>query len=475
MREIYLRNTLTKKKELVEPIDPGKIRFYQCGPTVYWVQHVGNMRAVVLADLIHRTFEYVGYDVKFVRNYTDVGHLVSDDDEGEDKMTKGAKREGLSPDVIADKYIRMFEEDTQSLNILSPDLKPRATEFVPQMIKAVQLLIEKGYAYVTPKAVYFDTSKAENYTALSGQVLEKNIAGAGHGEVEDSDKRNPEDFVVWVFKTGIHKNALQYWGSPFESLEVENGEGFPGWHLECSVMLQELLGDTVDVHMGGIEHIPVHHTNEIAQSEALTGEKFVNYWLHNEHIMVNGKKMSKSAGTSYVLSDLVERGYDPLDLRYFFLGAHYRSKQNFTWEALDGARSAREKLVAAVAKLRGAVDSSEVDSEWKEKFLGKLSDDINVPEALALVWEMMKSDLVDDKKLGTILDFDKVLGLNLAAISSGTEASEDLKEKIEDLIEKRTLAKSERDFQAADAIREELGEMGIALEDTQDGTVWRLG
>ncbi|MCK5592388.1 MAG: class I tRNA ligase family protein, partial [Candidatus Pacebacteria bacterium] len=262
--DVKLYNTLTREKQIFKPLQEGKISMYQCGPTVYWTQHLGNMRAVVLADLIVRSLQYVGYDITFVRNYTDVGHLTSDEDTGEDKMEKGAKREGLSPEEIADKYIAVYEQDVADLNTLFPDFKPRATENIDGIIEMTQTLLEKGYAYTTPLAVYFDISKAKDYTRLSRQNIDELIGGAGGGDVEDSQKRHPADFALWIFRAGDHKNALQYWQSPFETSSVEDGAGFPGWHIECSVMSSKILGDEFDIHGGGIDLIFPHHENEIA-------------------------------------------------------------------------------------------------------------------------------------------------------------------------------------------------------------------
>lgn len=472
MNELKLYNTESKKKEVFSSIEDGKIRFYHCGPTVYWVQHIGNMRGMTMADLVNRVFQYLGYEVNFVRNYTDVGHLTSDGDEGEDKMAKGAQRENLSPEEIALKYIKQFDEDTKSLNILSPTQKPKATEYVEEMKSAVAILLEKGYAYLTPSAIYFDVSKAKDYARLSGQKLDLMEEGAGKGSVQDVNKRNPQDFSLWFFKTGSHRNALQFWPSQFESYEVQHGEGFPGWHLECSVMSQNLLGDTIDVHMGGIEHIPVHHTNEIAQSEAITGKKFVNYWLHNEHLVVDGEKMSKSKGTSYVIKDIIDRGFDPLDLRYFFLNAHYRSKQNFTWEALAASKIAREKLVDRVRNLRTKAEMGKVDPTWRNSFVNEISDDINIPGALAVLWQMLKSDISESDKLATILDFDRVFGLSLGKLNAAMDDS--FVKEIEELINQRSIAKKEKNFELADEIRERLEDKGVILEDTADKTLWHI-
>lgn len=412
--QIY--NTLTREKEEFKPIKSGEVLFYQCGPTVYWTQHIGNLRAMVLSDIIRRTFIYSGYNVRFVRNYTDVGHLTGDNlgdaDSGEDRMEKGVKREGLSPKEIADKYINIFENDIEELNILPPDHKPRATEYIAEMIDMIQKLIAKDFAYVTPLAVYFDISKIENYTRLSGQKMKENREGAGHADTEDNQKRNPQDFSVWFFRAGKHQNALQFWPSPFSSSLVENGEGFPGWHIECSAMIKKLLGDTIDIHMGGIEHISIHHTNEIAQSESANDKTLANYWLHNEWLLVNNGKMAKSEGTGYSLAEIKEKGFNPLALRYFFLQANYRSKQNFTWEAFQAAATGYERLLNNVKNLGDVI--GQISEDHKKEFAEKIENDFNSPQALAMVFAVLKSKISNEDKLATILDFDKILGLKLS-------------------------------------------------------------
>lgn len=472
---LKIQNTLSRKLEEFKPLEEGKVKFYHCGPTVYWSQHIGNMRGMTMADLIRRSLIYIGNDVEFVRNYTDVGHLTSDEDEGEDKMAKGAKREGLTPDEIADKYIQIFEDDLKTLNNLPVEHKPRATIYVPQMIKLVQRLLENGYAYSTPKAIYFDVSKKEDYTKLSRQKLEENISGAGSGDVADSDKRNPQDFAVWFFKTGAHKNALQTWESPFESSEVENGEGFPGWHIECSAMSMDILGDTMDIHMGGIEHIPVHHTNEIAQSEGATGKVFANYWLHNEHLAVDGGKMSKSLGNVNSVSEIVEKGYDSLVLRYFFLQSHYRSKQNFTWQALDASQSAFNNLKGQVRVLFESLrelNIEKINEEWKGRFVKALENDFNIPQALAVVWDMMKSDISDGEKLSTVLDFDNVLGLNLETCKSAIHSKQEITPEIQSVLDERQKARDNKDWAKSDELRDKLkDEFGIEVKDTADGQI----
>jgi cysteinyl-tRNA synthetase len=459
---LFLYNTLGRQKEKFAPQQDKKVLMYHCGPTVYWTQHIGNMRANVMADWVVRVLKYLGYKVKLVRNYTDVGHLTSDEDAGEDKMEKGAKREGLTPQQIADKYIKIFEADMVALNILPPDKKPRATKYIKEMIKMVVTLLNKGYVYVTPLAVYFDVTKAKNYGALSGQSLEDKEQGAGKGEVEDPEKRHPADFALWFFKAGKHQNALQYWPSPFVSLLVKNGQGFPGWHIECSAMSKKLLGDTLDIHMGGIEHIPVHHTNEIAQSEAANGVKFVNYWLHNEHLLVNDKKMAKSEGTGYSLAEVVEKGFSPLVLRYFFLQAHYRSKQNFTWEALQAAANGLENIYAQVRELDSK--KGKINAEFKNKFVEKISDDFNLPQGLAAAVEVLKSNLNNADKLATILDFDQVLGLGLAAAKPLQAPA-----KVEKLAQERLKARQAKDWGKSDELRQEIENLGYLIEDEKEG------
>lgn len=453
-------NTLTRKIENLDPIRKNEILFYHCGPTVYWIQHIGNLRAMTWADLIRRSLTACGYKVKFVRNYTDVGHLTSDEDAGEDKMEKGAKREGKSPQEIADKYIKIFESDTRSLNIIDPDYKPKASDYIVQMQAMIQTLIDRGFAYVTDLAVVYDVSKFPSYNKLNHQKMELNKEGAGHGTVEDPQKKHFADFNLWVFKKGAHKSALQTWDSPW-------GEGFPGWHIECSVMAKSILGETIDIHMGGIEHIPVHHTNEIAQSEAANGVPFVNYWIHNEHLNVNDAKMAKSQGTGFTIQDIIDHGFKPLELRYFFMGAHYRSKQNFTWEALKAAAHGLNNLKNIVRDLKGRVDKIPAlssDNHNLKKFLEFLSNDFQVPQAVALMWDLLKSDLDDGEKLALALEFDKVLGLDLDLIKTGA-----IPEEIKALGEARLLSKKSGDYKKADQLRQEIRSRGYEIEDTRDG------
>jgi cysteinyl-tRNA synthetase len=474
-----LYNTLTKKLEKFKPIKKGAVKLYHCGPTVYWTQHIGNLRGMFCADLAVRTLRYLGYKVKHVRNYTDVGHLTSDEDAGEDKMEKGARREGLKPEEIAEKYIRIFEQDTQELNMLEPTVKPRATEHIKEMIDMTRALINKGYAYTTDLAVYFDISKAKDYTKLSGQVMEEKIQGAGKSEISDPQKKHPSDFALWFFRAGAHKNALQHWPSPFKSPLVKNGQGFPGWHIECSAMSKKYLGNTLDIHMGGIEHIPVHHTNEIAQSESANGVRFANYWLHNEHLLVDNKKMAKSEGTGYSLLEIKEKGFNPLSLRYLFLTAHYRSKLNFTWKSLEASENALNKLydfvvlnkTSSSGRCEPSLASETSQSEnsnlpsfnYKEKFQNALENNLDTPKALAIIWKMIKSKEIsyEDKK-NALLKFDKVLGLDLDKIKK-----EEIKisDEVKELIKQREEARKNKDWEKADRLRDEIKKRGYTIKD----------
>jgi cysteinyl-tRNA synthetase len=456
---IKLYNTLSRNKEDFKPITEGEVLFYQCGPTVYWTQHIGNLRASVMADTIVRTFLYLDFKVKFARNYTDVGHLVSDGDIGEDKMEKGAKREGLSPTAVADKYISIYEADTRELNNLEPDFKPRATDYIKEMQALVETLLEKVFAYSTDLAIYFDISKVTEYNKLSKQILEYNISGAGSSEIQDTQKKNPADFAIWFFRAGTHKNALQYWPSPFTSPLVENGNGFPGWHIECSAMSKKLLGETIDIHMGGIEHIPVHHTNEIAQSESANGVPLAHYWLHNEHLLVNNGKMSKSEGTAFSLAEIKEKKFNPLALRYFYLQAQYRSKQNFSWEGMQAAQTGYDRLVKLVSNLGDK--EGKINADFKEKFTEAINNDFNTPQALALVFDLLKSDLADADKLATVLDFDKVLGLDIGK----SKLNLDLPENIQKLMDERKLARTNKDYKKADELRDQIIALGFEVKD----------
>jgi len=462
--DLKLYNTLTRKKEIFRPIKKGLVSFYHCGPTVYWTQHIGNMRGMLCADIVVRTFKYLNYQVKHVRNYTDVGHLTSDGDQGEDKIGKRAKQEKISPREIAKKYIEIFEKDVSDLNILEPTFKPKATDHLQEIVDMIQILLEKGYAYSTDLAIYFDVSKAKNYTQLSGQKLEDKLKDAGKGDVSDPQKKHSADFALWFFKAGKHKNALQYWSSQFTSPLIENGQGFPGWHIECSVMANKHLGKTIDIHMGGIEHIPVHHTNEIAQSESANGVKFANYWLHNEHLLVDRKKMSKSEGTVISLEDLRKKKFNPLALRYLLLQAHYRSKINFTWENMKSAQKGYNNFIREIKNLGSK--KGKINQEYKDKFIKEISDDFGVSQGLALTNKILKSKLRASEKLATLLDFDNVLGLK---INEARENKLEIPIEIKELVKKRDKARKNKNWDESDKIRKEIEKKGFNIEDTQKG------
>lgn len=473
-------NTLTKEKEEFVPLNPERVTMYHCGPTVYWTQQIGNMRAVVIGDLIYRTLCYLNYEVTFVRNYTDVGHLTGDNigdaDTGEDRMEKAARRENLDPQTIADKYIAEYQRDIQSLNAVHTDprtgkttpIHTRATDYIKEMQDMVKTLLEKNYAYTTDLAVYFDITKAKDYTQLSGQDISHLIAGTGHGTVDDTEhKKNPGDFALWFFKAGTHANALQTWPSPFTSPLVENGQGFPGWHIECSAMSISNLGETIDIHLGGIEHIPIHHTNEIAQSEGVTGKQFVRYWLHNQHLLINNSKMSKSEGNVLHVRDIIEKGYNPLVLRYFFLQAHYRSQQNFTWDALDAANNGLQKLYKTFSEF--PTTSGNVNESFKKQFSEKIADDLNIPQALAVMHEMLKSDISDADKRATLLDFDHVLGLDFEKNSEVTKEAITIPAEVQTLLDARKQARDEKNWSDSDRLRDEIKNLGFEVKDTDEG------
>lgn len=479
-------NTLSRKIEDFIPINDKTVTFYHCGPTVYWIQHIGNMRAVVIADLIRRSFEFCGYKVIHTRNYTDVGHLTGDNigdaDTGEDRMSKASKREGISPDEIALKYITLYEEHVRKLNTLKPTYTPRATEYISQMIDLVQTLVDKGYAYSTDLAIYFDITKFSKYNQLNKQKLDLNLAGLGSGEITDSQKKHAYDFSLWFFKAGVHNNALQFWKSPFKSRLVKDGEGFPGWHIECSAMSKSLLGNTIDLHMGGVEHISIHHTNEIAQSECANGVKFVNYWIHNAHLLVNNRKMSKSEGTGFSLDEIIDKGYHPLDLRYFFLQSHYRTTQNFTFEAIENAKISRLKIlnwinktVIEMIKNNQLITSANKNSSFYIDFIKHIKSDFDIPQALAVMWNTLKSSLSDNEKLSLMLEFDKVFAIGITELHQKLKTLTPIKiSSIENLIIERNICRQNKEWNKADEIRDSLLKEDIQLLDSKDNTEWRL-
>ena len=460
-------NTMSRKKEEFKPLNEEFVTIYSCGPTVYNYAHIGNMRTYVFMDILRRALKLNGYNLKHVMNITDVGHLTSDGDEGEDKMEKAAKSQKKTPWEIAEYFTGVFFEDLKRLNIGTPELTPKATDHIDQMIDFVKELCDKGYGYETSDGIYFDISKFPRYGRLSRANLEEQLAGASERVEVNNEKRHPADFAIWK---KAPKEHIMQWPSPW-------GMGYPGWHIECSTMSREYLGDCFDIHTGGVDHIPIHHENEIAQSEALTGKKSVDYWMHSEFLLVDNGKMSKSLGNTYTVSDLIEKGYSPLAYRYFCLNGNYRNKLNFTWEALDAAQVSLDRLYAAVAKHKDAPSgniSAETIQEWKNDFIEAVSDDLNVPLGLGILWKVLKNA----EKSRDIYEFalftDSVLGLsieeNANKVSENDNNEEaEVSQEILDLVAKRTEAKKAKDFKTADSIRDQLKEMGITLIDTKEG------
>lgn len=458
---------MSRKKEEFKPLNEEFVTIYSCGPTVYNYAHIGNMRTYVFMDILRRALKLNGYNLKHVMNITDVGHLTSDGDEGEDKMEKAAKSQKKTPWEIAAYFTGVFFEDLKRLNIETPELTPKATEHIDQMIDFVKELCDKGYGYETSDGIYFDISKFPRYGRLSRANLEEQLAGASERVEINNEKRHPADFAIWK---KAPKEHIMQWPSPW-------GMGYPGWHIECSTMSREYLGDCFDIHTGGVDHIPIHHENEIAQSEALTGKKSVDYWMHSEFLLVDNGKMSKSLGNTYTVSDLIEKGYSPLAYRYFCLNGNYRNKLNFTWEALDAAQVSLDRLYAAVAKHKEAPVgniSAETIQEWKKDFAEAVSDDLNVPLGLGILWKVLKNA----EKSRDIYEFalytDKVLGLSIEENTNKANESENKEEtefsqEILDLVAKRTEAKKAKDFKTADSIRDQLKAMGITLIDTKEG------
>lgn len=457
---LFLYNTASRSVQPIKPIVPGKIGMYCCGPTVYQRAHIGNLRAYVMEDILRRVLESVeGYEVKHVMNITDVGHLVGDEDEGEDKIEKSSREQGKDAWHIAREYEKLFRADIAMLNVLEPSAMPRATEHIAEQIELVKALEEKGYTYRTSDGIYFDTSKMSSYGRLSGQRLEDKQGGA---RVEmNQEKRNATDFALWKFSPADQQRQME-WDSPW-------GKGFPGWHIECSAMSRKELGQPFDIHCGGVDHIPVHHENEIAQSECAYGVPYVQHWTHVEFLTVEGQKMSKSIGNVFNLDDLRGGGIDARALRLFFLGAHYRSKQNFTWEAVKGAQSAfirLERIVRTWAKPTNGIALLE------EKFRNALLDDLNTPSALAVMWEIAESSYDDGAKAASMIFIDRVLGLGLADVISRPLL---VPADVQALAERRLKARQAKDWVESDRVRDEMAALGWVVQDTKDGyTIERL-
>lgn len=474
MHAIKLFNTLGRSAQDFEPIQPGKIGFYGCGPTVYNYAHIGNLRTYVFEDLLVRSLRRFGYDVTHVMNITDVGHLSGDDDTGEDKMVRSAKERGESVLQIAQFYTDAFFRDTARLGIARPTVVCKATEHVADMIALIQRIEANGYTYMSGGNLYFDVTKFPKYGELANLRLDDLKAGA---RIEvDENKKNPHDFVLWFTKSKFENQAL-IWDSPW-------GVGYPGWHIECSAMSMKYLGESFDIHAGGIDHVPVHHTNEIAQSEAATGKKWVNYWMHAEFLILDKGKMSKSKGGFITLQSLIDAGFEPMDYRYFCLGGHYRSQLTFSWEGMEQAKASRKALADKILDLKDKLAGQALPAvaalgpaaaERLSRFDDALADDLAVPRALAELWQLLRDPQVPSADaLAAAFEMDSVLGLGLASVRR-EEASVDAETvgRIEALIVSRAAAKKAKNWAEADALRGQLKEMGIALEDSPSGTTWK--
>ncbi len=468
---LRIYNTLTRKVEQFIPNEEGKVAMYTCGPTVYHFAHIGNLRSYIMEDLLEKTLRYMGYDVKRVMNITDVGHLSSDADTGEDKMLKGAKREHKTVMEIAKFYTDAFFADCADLNIKTPDVVEPATNCISEFIRMIEGLMEKGYAYESGGNIYFDTSKLKEYYVLSNHSEEELLVGVRDDVDEDGNKRNKTDFVLWFTKSKFEDQELK-WESPW-------GLGYPGWHIECSCISVKHLGEYMDIHCGGVDNIFPHHTNEIAQSEAYLGHKWCNYWFHVHHLNDKAGKMSKSKGEFLTVSLLKEKGYDPRVYRLYCLQSHYRKPLEFSFEALDNAGAAFEKLtkrIGSLSKDGGAVEPEKFDA-WKARFQAVLCDDLNSSMALTVLYDMLKEDMSDATKYALAEDFDKVLSLELttayAQRQAGNGVDAELEAYVLERIEERKAAKKARDFARADEIRGELLEKGIVLEDTREGVKWK--
>ena len=469
---MYLYNSLSHKKELFTPNSPDEVKMYTCGPTVYHYAHIGNLRSYIMEDVLEKSLRYLGYNVKRVMNITDVGHLASDADTGEDKMLKGARREHKTVMEIAKYYTDAFFSDCDKLNIKRPDVVEPATNCIPEYINMVSTLLDKGSAYIAGGNVYFDTSTLKEYYVFNDHDQEDLAVGVREGVEEDPNKRNKNDFVLWFTKSKFEDQALK-WDSPW-------GVGYPGWHIECSCISMKHLGEDLDIHAGGIDNAFPHHTNEIAQSESYLGHKWCNYWFHVHHLNTETGKMSKSKGEFLTVSLLESKGYDPMVYRLFCLQSHYRRNLVFSWENLDNAAAAYQKLIAKIASLN---PEGEVNMETfeglRQRFVSALNADLNTSLAITAVYDVLKAKCTDATKLAVLKDFDKVLSLNLLSAAQKfrdaqkKEEAEEFDPEIEALIAARTKAKKEKNFAEADMIRDELRFRHIEIIDTPQGTKWR--
>jgi cysteinyl-tRNA synthetase len=450
---VRLYNSLTKKIEDLRPIKEDEVSLYTCGPTVYNHAHIGNFRAFVLGDLVNRVLTFNGYNVKYIMNLTDVGHLTDDADQGDDKLEKAAEKEGKSAREIADYYIKLFMDDYERLHLTKPMKFTRATDYISEQIELVKVLENKGYTYNTTDGVYFDTSKFPEYGQLSGMTHD-NTERESRVE-ENSEKRNPSDFALWKLSPQGERR-WQEWDSPW-------GMGFPGWHVECSAMSMKELGVTIDIHTGGEDHKMIHHPNEIAQSQCATGVNFVNLWMHSAFLQVDGGKISKSKGNFITVGDVIEKGFTPLALRYLYFSAHYRSPLNFTWSSLESADSALQKLYTVVEGYKDDPNALPSD-EYIDRFLDILNDDLNMPKALAVMWDLIKSDTDEGVKLATMTKFDEVLGFGL-----DSHIGIEIPQNILDMAKTREVYRKNGIWDKADVVRREIESKGYYVEDTPEG------
>ena len=461
-----LYNTLTRKEEEFVPNNKEEVKMYTCGPTVYHYAHIGNLRTYIFEDVLEKSLNYIGYKVKRCMNITDVGHLTSDSDSGEDKMLKGAKREHKTVLQIADYYTDCFKKDLESLNIKWPEIVSKATDNIDEYIKIIEKLLHDGYAYLSDGNVYFDTSKLDDYYKLTNHKIDEMVVGVRAGVEEDKAKKNQADFVLWFTKSKFEDQELK-WNSPW-------GVGYPGWHIECSGISMKYLGEYLDIHCGGVDNIFPHHTNEIAQSESYLGHKWCNYWIHGEHLNDQTGKMSKSKGEFLTVSLLKEKGYNPLEYRYMCLSSQYRKVLVFSYDALDQAKQAYLKLKNRVQLLKeeGKIEQDKFEF-YDASFKRALEDDLNTSESLTVLYDVLKSDITDKTKIELVKSFDKVLSLDLLKKET-KEIDEALKKYIEDKIEERRLAKINKDYTLADKIRLELEEKGIIIKDTREGVTYEV-
>lgn len=463
--KLHLYNSLERKVVPFIPLEDNKVKLYTCGPTVYNYAHIGNLRTYIFEDLLKRTLTYFGYKVKHVMNVTDVGHLVSDGDLGDDKMELACLRENKDAWKIAEFYLDQFKKDLENLNILFPDIWCKATEHIKEQIELIKELERLGVTYIIDDGVYFDTSKIDNYGKLANIDLDNLKEGARIGMV--ADKKNKTDFALWKISPQNQKRLME-WESPW-------GKGFPGWSIECSAMALKYLGDEIDIHCGGIDHIPVHHTNEIAQTETVTGKQWVNYWIHGEFLVMKNSKMSKSESNFITLTSLIENGLSPMAYKYFCLNAHYRNPVTFSWEALESSQVAIDRIYQKIKGYKASYYNDEdanISVEYINKFIDDVSHDLNFPKAISIIWEIIKdTTITDSSKYVTLLELEKLLGLGFESIEVEEDNENITEESVLKLVEMRNMARKNKDYKEADRIRKELLDLGYMLIDSKEGTV----